>query len=227
MANNVTFTKSAPASSANNIAVSQSPGAGAIILNGSTVTNGVATIDTASATNSAAGLRVLITSGSSDAGINFTVNGTNASGSTISDTFAGGATTAQSNLDFVTVTSVTHTGSVASTITIGTSGVGSSPWQTMNWQNSAPMNISVAVELVSGAATYTVQYTYDDPNNLVAGVVFPLALSLLTPSALGGPSTPAAATADGLFNFPLIAVRLLINSGTGALRARIVQSGIG
>lgn len=223
MANNITFTKSLAAASANNIAVSQSPGAGAILLNGAAVANGVATIDTVSATNSAAGRRVLITSGTSDAGINFTVNGTNTSGQNISDTFAGGATTAQSNLDFVTVTSVTHTGSVASTITIGTNGVGSSQWFTMNWQGDSPTNISAAVELVSGSVGYTVEYTFDDPNNLLAGVAFPLNFSDLSPAAL----ITGSATKDGLFNFPLVALRLTVNSGTGVTRTRFVQAGIG
>ena len=223
MANNTVFTKSLAAASANNIATSQSPGAGAITLNGAAVTAGVATIDTVSATNSAAGRRVLITSGASDTGINFTVTGTNGAGNIISDTFAGGATTAQSNLDFVTVTSVTHTGSVASTITIGTNGVGSSAWTVMNYQGFSPMNIGAAVELVSGAANYTVEYTFDDPNNLQAGVTTPLAFSDLSPAAL----IAGSATKDGLFNFPFVAMRLTINSGTGVLRARFVQAGIG
>lgn len=222
-ASNTVFTKSLAAASANNIAASQSPGAGAITLNGAAVSGGVATIDTASSTNSAIGRRVLITSGASDAGITFTVTGTNGSGNTISDTFAGGAVTAQSNLDFVTVTNVTHTGSVASTITIGTNGVGSSPWYTVNWMGKSPLNVAAAVELASGSANYTVEYTFDDPNNLPTGVTVPLAFSDLSPSAL----VAASATKDGLFNFPFIAMRLTVNSGTGVLRARFVQAGIG
>ena len=215
-------TKTMAAASANNIALSQSPGAGAITLNGSTVANGVATIDTYNAlTNSIPGRRVLITSGASDAGITFTVTGTNAAGNTIIDTFAGGATTATSNLDFVTVTSVTHTGSVASTITIGTSGVGSGPWITFNFMGESPMNLGFCVELVSGAATFTIDYSYDDPNNLPPGVATPLAF--ITSAFTGGKS----ATTDGSLTTPFIAARVSISTGTGTIRARFVQAGIG
>lgn len=216
----VVFTKTLAAASANNIAVSQSPGAGAIVLNGAAVANNVAIIDTFNAaTNSSPGRRVLITSGSSDAGINFTVTGTNASGNIVSDTFPGGATTAQSNLDFVMVLGVTHTGSVASTITIGTDGVGSSEWQTWNFMGHSPMNLGYAVELVSGAISYTVQYTYDDPNNLPPGVAFPLPFNSILLTQTG--------TADSTLSTPLIATRVLINSGTGVIRVRTVQAGIG
>ena len=224
MANNTVFTKQLGAASDNSISASQTPGSSTLLINGSAATAGVATIDTATAANSAIGRRVLITSGGDDHLITWAVVGTNNAGATISDTILGtNATTSYSNLDFVTVTKITPSGAVASTVKVGTNGVGSSPWQTMNWQNSAPMNITALVELVSGSANYTVEYTLDDPNNLTAGVVFPLNLSDLSPTAL----VTASATKDGLFNFPLIALRLTINSGTGALRARVVQSGIG
>ena len=211
------FTQALVAASANNIAVSQSPGAGAITLNGSTVTGGVATLDTQR--------RILITSGSSDAGITFTVNGTNGAGFPISDTFAGGATTAQSNLDFKTVTSVTHTGSVASTITIGTNGVGSSLWQIVNW-NAYPPNIAVAVQLVSGAANFTVEHTYDDPNILpgtgglnAAGFTYPVPWPDATLNS-------ASASGETQINTPVTAWRLTTNSGTGTLVVRGLQDGI-
>ena len=220
MAQPIVFTKQLAAANAALIAASQSPGAGAITL---TTAAGV-TVDTATAANSAVGRRVIITSGGNDLGINFTVNGTGPSGSTISDTFAGASgAAAQSNLDFVTVTSITHTGSVAGTLTAGTNGVGSSPWLTLNWHVTSIMNVGIAVELVSGSAGYTVEYTYDDPNNLLGGALFPLAFSSLSPAALVG----ASATKDGAITSPIAAIRLSIASGTGALRARILQSGIG
>lgn len=107
-------------------------------------------------------------------------------------------------------------------------GAVTSPWVTMNPMGFSPMNISVGVDVVSGPVSYTVQYTYDDPNNLQQGQTTPLALSLLTPTALGGPSTPITATtpADGTFTFPLMALRV-VNTGTGTLRVRILQAGVG
>lgn len=216
------FTKTLAAASANNIATSQSPGSGAITLNGADVSGGVATIDTYSASNNTeTGRRVIVTSGGNDTGINFTVTGTNSSGSVISDTFAGASgAAAQSNLDFVTVTSVTHTGSVASTVTVGTNGVGSTRWISFNYLVTPPMNLGIAVELVSGSANFSVQYTYDDPNNLTSGVTYPLPFTLATISA-------QSATIDSTISTPIFAVRLLVNSGTGTLRTRIIQAGVG
>ena len=198
------------------------PVGGAGVGSGDTIVfAGTATIDTATATNTAIGRRVIVTSGGNDSGITFTVTGTNASGAVISDTFAGAnAGAAQSNLDFVTVTNVTHTGSVATTVTVGTNGVGSSPWVPLNWHATSVMNEGFAVELVSGSANFTVQHTYDDPNNLQAGATFPIAVN-------NASVANAAATADGSYTFPIAAIRLLVNSGSGQLRMRVLQSSIG
>lgn len=222
MATNPVFTKSlSVAGSANNIATSQSPGAAALTLNGTTVANGVATIDTFNnSTNSSPGRRVLISSGGNDSGINFLITGTNASGNFVTDTVAGtSGGTSQSNLDFVTVTKIIGSGAIASTVTAGTNDVGSSEWKTWSWMSGSPLNLGYSVELVSGAVNYTVQYTYDDPNNLPPGVSFPLTFNtiLLTQTA----------TADSTLSTPFIATRVLINSGTGVIRVRTVQAGIG
>lgn len=198
------------------------PVGGASVGSGDTIVlAGFATIDTATAANSAIGRRVIITSGGNDSGINWTVVGTNASGATISDTFAGSnGGAAQSNLDFVTVTSITPSGAVASTAIAGTNGVGSSPWITLNWHATSVMNAGFNVELVSGAVNYTVQHTYDDPNNLLNGATYPLATDNSVVAS-------AAASADGSYTTPIAAIRVLINSGTGELRVRILQSSIG
>src|SRR5258707_915484 len=99
--------------SATNIAASQSPAAGAIVLNGSAVTSGVATLDAAR--------RVIVTSGGNDSAITFTVVGTNRGGNPLSETITGGNIAAASTTqDFKTVSSVTHTGTVAGTVTVGT-----------------------------------------------------------------------------------------------------------
>ena len=216
MAQPIVFTKQLAAASATLIAALQSPGAGAITLLSASVT-----IDTATAANSAIGRRVIITSGGNDLAINFTVTGTNGSGNAISDTFAGASGgAAQSNLDFVTVNGITHTGSVASTLTAGTNGVGSSEWLTLNRDVTSVMNVAFSVELVSGSCNFTIQHTYDDPNNLLDSVVFPLPFSNST-------FTGISATGDGSYAVPISAIRVLINSGTGEIRVRILQSGIG
>jgi len=206
-----TFTKSLTAAAATAVAASQSPGSGAILINGTLASGGVATLDTAR--------RVIITSGGNDLGITFTVSGTNGAGNPISQTITGtNGGAAQTDLDFKTVTGITHTGSVASTLTSGTNGVGSSHWYLLDAFES-PINFSFSVELVSGAANFTVQHTYMDPNNLPSGVAFPLPLNNSVVNA-------ATATAEGVYALPIVGVRLLINSGTGVLRFSGIQSGV-
>lgn len=221
MSNNIVFTKTLAAASANNIALSQSPGAAAFTLNGASVTSGVATIDTYDAsTNSETGRKVIITSAGNNSGINFLVTGTNSSGNLVTDTITGtSGTAAQSNLDFVTVTQVIGSAAVTGAVTVGTNGVAASRWMTWNYMITPPMNLSYQVELVSGAVNYTVQYTYDDPNNLPTGSSYPLAVNV----AAGA----LAATADGNIATPIVATRVLINSGTGVIRMRVTQVGIG
>ena len=222
MSNHTIFTKQLAAASATNIALLQTPGSAALTLNGSTVAGGVATIDAASSANLENGRRVIITSGGNDTGINWTVVGTNSSGSVITDTFAGASGgAAQSNLDFVTVTSITPSGAVATTAEAGTNGVGSSRWYTWNYYGFPPMNLSFAVEVVSGSVNYTVQYTQDDPNPLpgVIAPAFPLAFNTILLSQ--------TTTADATLSTPVLATRVLINSGTGEIRCRFTQAGIG
>jgi len=66
--------------------------------------------------------RIAIASGGNDSGITFTVVGTSRSGALLSETIAGANIgTAITTQDFATVSYVTHTGSVAGTVTVGTS----------------------------------------------------------------------------------------------------------
>jgi hypothetical protein len=222
MSNKVTFVKTLGAASATSIAASQTPGTSALTINGSAATNGVATIDAVTSTNTglAIGRRVLMTSGSNDTGINFVVTGTNSTGTIITDTFAGGNPTAYSNLDFVTVTSITSTGAgPGSTVSAGTNGVGSSWWYRLNERGFPPMNVGIACELVTGSVNYTVQYTFDDPNGTSNGITYPIPFSLAT-------MTGQTATLDGTIVTPVVCVRVLINSGTGTLRVRFLQQSV-
>jgi hypothetical protein len=199
------------------------PVGGVGVGNGDTIVfPGTATIDVATATNSAIGRRVAIAYTGTDT--SFTIVGTNSTGNVITDIAVGATGAAQSNLDFVTVTSITPVGGGLTALTAGTNGVGSSPWWTVNWRGKPPQTVSAGVELVTGTATYTVEYTFDDPNALQGTVLFPLAFSTQTPTLLKAVS----ATGDGVFNFAFKALRLSITvNGPGELRARFVQAGIG
>ena len=188
-----------------------------------TVTGAVATLDTQR--------RIQITSGGTDTGITFTVNGTNDVGATISDTFAGGSagTPAISNLDFRTVTSVTHTGSVAGTLTIGTvtaalSPLASTPWFITN-NLLRPYNAAVS-GVVTGTVNYTIEYTYQDPNNLPSGLNFPVPFFAPGFTATSS-AAPVSATKDGAINDPVTAIRFTLLSGTtGSLLGTILEAGL-
>ena len=180
------------------------------------VFTGPAIIDTASSTNDAIGRRVALAYTGTSA---FTIVGTNSNGNVITDTLASAASTNQSNLDFVTVTSITA-GSSITGATAGTNGVGSSPWWTTNFYSNNDVNIGIDVEVVTGSVNYTIQHTFDDPNNLFDSITYPL-------PANHPVLNQQNATLDGAYTTPISAARVLINSGTGQIRVRFLQSGIG
>ena len=182
--------------------------------NGDTIViGGVATLDTQR--------RIIVTSGGNDTGITFTIFGAGDNGVPISETVTGasGAASAQTNQDFKTITAVTHTGSVAGTVTVGTNGVGSTPWFGVNWY-AQPFNIELSGIVLAGVTVnWTWQYTYDDPNNLPAGQA--------SPQAFNHPTLNNQTTSlDGSINDPVAAIRLVVNSGTGSVRGTWMEAGI-
>lgn len=107
------------AASANNIATSQTPTT-TFTLNGSTVTSGVAVLDTPR--------RVLFTQAGSESGKTYTIVGTAWGGTPQTEVLsaAAAATTVYSALDFLTVTSITMSSAAGAAITVGTNGIASS-----------------------------------------------------------------------------------------------------
>lgn len=194
------------------------PVAGAVgVGSGDTIVfTGPAIIDTASSTNDAIGRRVALAYTGTSA---FTIVGTNAYGNVITDTLASAASSNQSNLDFVTVTKITAASSIT-VATAGTNGVGSSPWWTTNFYSNNDVNIGLDVEIVTGSVNYSIQHTYDDPNNLFDSITYPEAFNHPVLNQQN-------ASLDGSYTTPIAAARVLINSGTGQLRVRFLQSGIG
>lgn len=201
------------AASANNIALSQSVvGATAVIINGSTATGGVATLDKAR--------RALITSAGNDSGITFTITGTNTTGNTVSEVLTGAnATTAASVLDYLTVTSIKTSGSTAAAITVGTNGVASSRWVRMDEYGAAQVSIQCDA---SGTVNYTVQSSLDDPNDpsnptTVASMVW----------VSSGDTNAVGATTSIQTNFGFCPrwIRVTLNSGTGSVTFTVYQLG--
>ena len=230
MSNPSALTLQLPAAVANGIALSQSlVAAGTLVLAGSLASAGVANLVTPQ--------RVVIVSAGNDAGLIWTIIGTNASGAPISETLAGATAVAvNSALDYLSVTSISGSGATASTVIAGTNTIGSSPWVLDNFL--APgWYLSVAVALLSGSGTYTVEHTYDDPNQQPAAlqqygmsvgssypaVVFPNATLVNIAATLTNNRLGEANYA----NQPIMAHRLTVNSGTGLFKLWSLQAGIG
>ena len=146
------------APSATNIRTASSiGGAGAVTLNGSLVSGGVATLDQPR--------RVLFTSAGNDSGITFTVTGTDWNNQSASEVLTGAnASTVYTIYDFKTVTSVVASGASAGTVSIGTNGIASS--RPVNLDLYADSSIYVQTDTGgSTAITYSIQLTGDNPND--------------------------------------------------------------
>jgi hypothetical protein len=195
------------------------------VLNADTIVfQGFATIDAASATNSAPGRRVAIAYTGTDT--SFTIVGTDIGGDVITDVAVGNTGAAVSNRDFVTVTSITPVGGGLTGVTAGTNTTGSSPWWVTNWTGFAPMNVAVGVENI-GTATWTIEHTYDDPNLLEDGLLFPTVWA--DPTLVAQIATKDGLVAAGTAGItaPIKACRLTITTGTGQLRCRFLEAGVG
>lgn len=215
-------TKSLIAPVANGVAASQSlAAAGPLALNGSLTSGGIATFDSQR--------KVIVTSAGNDAGITWTVSGTDETGNPIKDVFQGvnSPGVAVSNLSFLTVTSIIGSGATASTVTAGTNTIGSSPWKLFADTMQTP-NLSVNYQLVSGAQNATVEYTYD--------VFLPPPGAQTAPALAGASPNPQVlphpvlqqmtASKDGVIDWVVTGYRLTINSGTGAGQMTTKQAGL-
>lgn len=76
----------------------------------------------------------------------------------------------------------------------------------------APFNVAIATILVTGSATWSVQYTYDD---ITAGAPS----TWFTLSGISG----ATASIDSNLQFPVTAVRLHVTAGSGTVQIVVIQ----
>lgn len=223
MAVQFVVTKTLAAADDDNVAASQTPlASGNLTLNGVAATGSpaIAVLDTQR--------HVIITSAGNDSGITFTIYGTNQGGIAIFETVTGANIgIATSVLDYKTVTRVAVSAATAAAVKVGTNGVGATEWFALN-KAIQPDNLSVAV-VVTGTVNYTGQYTYDDLNCTKPGdPVRAGNLATIQPTLWSDPSlTAQTATMDSTMGpTPIFAYRVLINSGTGSIKATITQAGI-
>lgn len=221
MSQRFTLTKQLTAAVANNICLAQTTlAAGALLLNGSAVTAGVAVLDSQR--------RIGLASGGDESAVNFTITGTNDANTTISETIAGpNANTVSTAQDFKTVTSVVASAAVANNVTVGTTGVGSTPW----WVADAHMtrfSVGLGYELLSGALTVDIEQTDD-------GVMMPLpiyqagwsqAVNVPTVVFIVAGMNNLAASTRAEVTRPTHAFRMTITAGAGQGRLVIRQAGL-
>lgn len=245
MANPFVQTLVFAAAVANGVCLAQTPAAaGAMLINGGLATGGVATFDVAR--------RVVFVSAGADSARVFTITGTDRYGNTISEAVTGvTATGVVTQLDYKTVTGITVDAATAGAITVGTSdgtfgAVGSGPWLPCHFYIT-PVQIEHFVTVAAASpATYTVEYTPDDPNVMAppGGIASSLATAIPgTPPQPGSGtieprsfSPPQAwpdqtlvnknVSARVVYNGVPFAWRLTINSGTTAATLQSIQAGI-
>lgn len=195
----------------NGICEGQTPLAGGDLdLDGILVTDGVADLTSQR--------QVLFTFAADETGRTFVVYGTDDQGISISESVAGTATTAVTLLNYNTVTRITIDAASAGALTVGTNGVGATPWQIVNW-HVAPMNFGFA-GLVTGTVNYTVQYTMEDP-----GGTYPNGSEIPTAFNITDLASKSADTAAG-WTTPIAAWRVQVNSGTGSVTVAVLQAGL-
>ncbi len=193
----------------NGIFVDQNPAAGVpLTLDGAFVTGGVATLDVQR--------QVELESAADMSGITFEVVGTDGQNRPITETIVGpNVGVSATLLDFLTVTSITPSGTIGSDVEGGTNTIGGSIPIPVD-KNVTPTSIGLGL-VVTGTVNVTVQHTFDD--------VFAGASTILTwfdhPTLAG-----VTANDDGNIAFPPTAVRLLTNSGDGTTEFDLVQAGL-
>lgn len=205
----VSVTKNLVAAVTNGIAQSQSlAAAGALTLNGTLVTGGVA--------NLASQRRVAITSAGNDAARKATIVGTNGTGTARTEILTlGSATAVVSVNDFLTVGTVSVDGAIASTVTVGTNGTGSTDWIMPNF-HLTPFDVTIDTQ-VANSVTYTVEGTQ---GNYWDAVPSPPTINIHTIAASG------SVAAETTLSTAITGFRYTITAGTGTLTAQSTQSGI-
>lgn len=191
---------------ANSVCASQSPGAGAILINGTLASGGVATLGAAQL--------IRLTSGGDDSGITFTFAGTDSDGRSQTEVVAGtNAGNSDTTKYFKTITGITASGAVATTIVAGNLIDSVSNTVRPNL-NTSPIAIGIGVILVSGTATYKVQHSYQDGTSAHPTLWFDNSAGAKT------------ASSEATYSAPVATIRILVSaSGSGVLSGTIIQGG--
>jgi hypothetical protein len=149
----------------------------------------------------------------------FTVVGTDAAGSPISETLVSTGAAVTTSQNFATVTSISVALPLAAAASASTAATATSPWVMFDpWANAASITKQA---VVTGAANFTVQVSNDDPNAPGGPPPGSMAWSPDPDATFVG----ASANVEGSWAFVPLWARVLLNSGAGSVRATFSQQG--
>lgn len=174
--------------------------------------------------------RVLLTFGNEASNRTVLLTGTNDSGTVITETLtvpSGAGGTVASLQDFKTITrALPGGGGWTTTASLGTNSTGSTPWFIPD-THITPFELFIGTELLSGAATWSIEYTPDSPWPALPPYVAGFSQALPIPRARGWAGLIGLANdADGAIDSPVAAWRLTITAGAGQVQATGRQAGI-
>lgn len=203
----ITVNATGIAASVDNIAASQAvTAAGALIL-------------AALAADIGSPAQVVLETNDDYSAFTFTIVGTDANGSVITEVLTGpNTTTVNSVLYYASITSITASGGVvAGTVQVGTTGTVTSRWARMDsWANAQ----SVVQVNTTGTLTYSVETSMDDPNDPTAPVAFN---DMTWLDALDANLVSETADKSGFLAYTPTWVRLKGSGGTGTATMKIAQ----
>lgn len=112
---------------------------------------------------------------------------------------------------------------------VSQTGIGSSPLQALA-RDITPFAVSFGC-VISGAVTYSIEYTYDDPNTGLSGVIGEWPSKTKVPTWWPFTAIAAkAANADGCMATPnlgpVFGWRVTVTAGTGTVTVTATQAGI-
>jgi len=209
------------------ICLSQTPAAGNLTLNGAlsvTTTTGLTVTGTA-ITSTVAVMdtprRVVITTAANESAKTFTITGTDYNGNAVFEVITGpNISTAVSNIDFKTVTSIAISAAAAGAVTVGTNNTASSGW--VRFDEYAPSMTAIQCT-VSGTVTYTVQQTLQDPNS-PTNPVNPYQVAWLNSS--DAQAISATGNIQTSYQYSPTYAKVTITNGTGSVTATFTQFGV-
>lgn len=202
-------TVTANAAVANSVATSQTPGAaGNLTLTASTVTFA-----------SSAAQKVTITTNADESGKTFTIYGTSVYDGVISETMTGpSTTTGTSTLYYKSVTRIAVSAATTAAVTAGNAAAAEGAMYVPDMYSN-PFSVGMGCQLVSAAATYSIQHTFY--NTQATGFTYSSAV-WFTHSVISAKT----ANQDGNYDFPVYGIKLIL-SAAGTVTVRLLQSGMG